>query len=375
MYKFLKFAAFALLFAGAFAACSDDDESVDPTDPTGPTGPTTVVDPTSPEAMTAYVINQGNMYGGVAGSIDGLNSTEGLVVSGLFQSVNSQSLGDTPQAAVRYGSHIYVPVYASNVVWVLDASTLQIVKQITTDEPEAVCGIGDYVFVANNTGTLTRISTADFTTTVTENVGPNPAGLAAAGGSLYVTISDGYNYTANYENGKKVVALNPETMEVEATYGVGLNPGQIVANGAGELFVVARGDYAGVPSTVQKIATDGTVTDYAAGSLIAMHGDSLYVLDAATDWTTGTVSVSSACYDTRTGASVTDILPAGNVPPMPNAIDVDPGTGHVYVCADKGAYDYDKAGYVYVYAPQGDGRLSFSRRYDVGVHPYSVVFK
>lgn len=363
MLKHLKFAACALLVAASFAACSDDD------------GPTVIIDPVISQSTEAYVINQGNMYGGVAGSIDMLSLDSMSVTSDVFYSVNNQSLGDTPQAAIHYGSYIYVPVYASNVVWVLNDSTLQIVQQIQTDEPEAVCGIGDYVFVANNTGTLTRINTTDFTTTVSDNVGPNPAGMAAANGKLYVTISDGYNYSANYENGKKVVALNPETMAVDATYTVGLNPGQIVANEAGELFVVARGNYSDVSATVQKIATDGTVTDYAEGSLIAMNGNTLYVLDAATDWTTGSVNVTSACYNTATGTSVTSILPSDNVPPMPNAIDVNPNNGNVFICADKGAYDYDKEGYVYEYTANADGTLSFYHRYDVGVHPYGVVFK
>lgn len=363
MFKHLKFAAFALLVAVGFTACSDDDENNGP-----------IIDPVE-QITGAYVINQGNMYGGVAGSIDMLSLDSMSVTSDVFYSVNNQSLGDTPQAAIRYGSYIYVPVYASNVVWVLNASTLQIVKQIQTDEPEAVCGIGDYVFVANNTGTLTRINTADLTTAVSDSVGPNPAGLAAANGKLYVTISDGYNYSANYANGKKVVAINPETMAVETTYNVGLNPGQIVANTAGELFVVARGNYADVAATVQKIATDGTVTDYAAGSIIAINGNTLYVLDAATDWTTGTVNVTSACYNTTAGTSVTGILPSDNMPEMPNAIDVNPGDGSLFICSDKGAYDYDKAGYVYRYSPNADGTFSFTYRYDVGVHPYSVVFK
>ena len=70
--------------------------------------------------------------------------------------------------------------------------------------------------------------------------------------------------------------------------------------------------------------------------------------------------------DTRTDIA----LAAEATPGMPTAIDVEPATGNIYICSDKGPLDYDKTGYVYQLMPTG-GLL---HRFEVGIHPFGVVF-
>ena len=60
--KQLKLLAIGLMAALAFTACSDDD------------GPTFTTDPVE-QMNGAYVINQGNYYGGVDGTMDRLALT------------------------------------------------------------------------------------------------------------------------------------------------------------------------------------------------------------------------------------------------------------------------------------------------------------
>lgn len=78
-----------------------------------------------------FVVTQGNQFAGIAGGIDyipGMNDS--LTVNlDYFNTVNQQSLGDTPEHAVKYGSRIYVPMNGSNLLWVLDAQTLKVIKR------------------------------------------------------------------------------------------------------------------------------------------------------------------------------------------------------------------------------------------------------
>ena len=231
MLKHFKLAACVLLLSAGFAACSDDDE------------PDLIIDPTPPNyGPSAYVVNQGNMYGGVSGSMDCIYLMVGNTAPDAFYAANRQSLGDSPQQAVRYGSRLYVPVFGSNLVWVLDASTLQIVKQFSIPAPEAVCGAEGYVFVAGNDGNLTRIDTLDFSLSTPLAVGPNPAALCAHEGKVWVSVSDGYNYEGGYANGKKLAVVDARQLKVERYVEVGLNPGALCVNSRGEVFVVCRGN-------------------------------------------------------------------------------------------------------------------------------------
>lgn len=359
MHKHLQLAACALLIFVGLIACDDDEETIKTS-----TYETTTVD-------CAYVVNQGNYYSGVAGTLDRLDLEAGTVTSGVFYSANNQSLGDTPQQAIVYGSKIYVPVYASNLVWVLDAYSLEILAQVSSASPEAVCGEGAYVFISNNDGYVTRMDTLTFSATEQLAVGPNPCHMTAANSKVYVSISDGYNYTNGYADGKKVVAIDAESFTIAQTFSVGTNPGPIVADEEGNVYVVARGDYYLELPLVQKISTDGTVTDFADGSLLAYHDDTLYVVDYTADYVSNTCEVSAAAYSTTSATLLSNWeLDADHLPLMPNAIDVNPVTGDLYICSDNSPYGYSENGYVFVYTAEG----AYQTTYDVGIHPYGVVF-
>ncbi len=357
--KHLKFAALALLLSAGFAACSDDESDPVHKDWTN-------------DANGAYVINQGNQYGGVEGSASFIDLASWTVSNGVFKAANGQSLGDTPQAAVHYGSKIYIPVYGSNKVWVVDGTTFKKVGEINTNEPESVCGAGKYVFVANNDGWLTRVDTLSYDT-LQVKVGPNPANMCTANGKVYVSISDGYNYANGYADGKKVAVVNPETFKKECDVEVGTNPGPIVADKWGNVYVVARGNYYTEMPKVQRIATDYTVSDLCAGQLVACKDNRLYVVDYTADYTNNNCQITSALYTTTQTGATADAswkLDAAHLPEMPVALDINPANGDLYLCSDNGPMGYSSNGFVYVY--QADG--TYKAKLNVGVHPYGVVF-
>lgn len=370
--KQLKLAALALLSTLAFAACSDDDDN------------NLIIDPVDIPVSSVYVINQGNAYGGVDGTIDrlGINysytaAPDTTYTSDVFNTVNGQSLGSTPENAIVYGSHLYVPMNAENLVWVLNAKTLKIEKQITTTAPMWVAATDGKVFVSNyaEDGTVSVIDTTSLSITSTVAVGSYPEQMCTANGRVYVSVSDGMNYSNNYVNGKRVAVINASTCAKEKDITVGLNPGPIAADTQGNIFVVSRGDYAATPATVQKIdASTDAVTDICEGSLIATYGNVLYVVNSVTDWSdwmnpTATLTLSS--YTTTTGAKRGDsFLDSANLPAYPTAIAIEPLTGDFYITSDQSPSGYSIQGYLYVY--KNDGQLR--HRYDVGIHPYAVAF-
>lgn len=358
--KQLKLLAIGLIAALAFTACSDDDGPIFSTDPVG-------------QMSGAYVINQGNYYGGVDGTLDHLTLTgDSAYTQSVFVAVNGQSLGSSPQGAVTYGSRIYVPMYAENLVWVIDKTTARIVTSIQTNEPEAVCAADGYVFVSNNDGYVSRIDTLTLAIDTHEAVGPNPAQMCATGGKVYVSISDGYNNGGGYVDGCRVAEIDAQTGTKVRDIAVGVNPGPIAADADGRLFVVCRGNYADIASAVWTIPAGATAgSELAPASLIAVNGTTLYAINSVTDWSTNQTLVDFKTYDTTTGTLTADNFLAGQpTPPAPQAININPQNGDIYICSDRSSAEYDKPGLLYVYKADG----THLKTYDTGIHPVGVVW-
>lgn len=382
--KFLKFAAIALLLSAGFTACSDDDPAV---------GPSPNPDPVVPTRGEAgfYVVNQGNM-GMLDGTLDFFSADGQTRTAGIFQSVNGQSVGDSPQKPVIYGSKLYIPVYSANLVWVINTTTSKVEASIKTNQPEAVCGAEGYLFVANNDGNVTRVDTTDFSKAETLAVGPNPAGLTTTNGKVYVSISDGYNYANGYVNGFKVAEVDAKTFTKTRDIKVGMNPGDITSDNYGNVFVVCRGDYGATASTIYKFnpANSSEASAFCPGTLIAVDNqqrtsratdatphDQLIVLNAVSDysdWPNVKTVVTSALYNSVTGEKITDsFLASDELPLSPTTVDINPTTHEVYVCSDAttGADQYTTPGYIKVYSATG----TYLRTLTTGVHPFGVAFK
>lgn len=362
--KHLRFLLLLVLPAMLLTACSDEDENTDQ-------GTTMPPPQEEPAVVQCYVINQGNMYDNISGSLDFISSTNEYR-SGVFKGTNGISLGDSPQRGIAYGSKVYIPVYGSNCVWVIDKTSCRALKQIATNAPEAVCAAEGYVFVSNNDGFVSRLDTASLAIDRHIAVGPNPAGMAATGDKVYVAISDGYNYENNYANGKRLAVVSAKDGLHETDIACGLNPSQVAADTEGNLFVLCMGNYADVPSTVQKIAADTReLTTVANASLMAVHGTTLYLIDGQTDWATGNFSMTAKTYNTITAQPLqTALFSESEQPAYPTAINVHPATGDIFICSDPSAYGYAQPGYVYRYDATG----KLHTRHKAGVHPFGVVF-
>lgn len=365
--KHLKYAAAALSCALTFTACSDDD--------------TPDLTPTVPQELTqgAFVLNQGNAFDLVGGTLDYLDYQTGSYTSGLFKAANGIELGDGPQDGVVYGTKLYVALYDSKAVWVINAADGKAVKQIPVADPEGICAADGKVFVSNNDGYVTSIDTLSLEASAQRAaVGPNPVGLVAANGFVYVAVSDGYNSANGYENGFTIKKLRTSDLGIADAYKVGMNPTALAADSEGNVFAVCNGNYGlgngeEVKPQIWKLTPDGTASPFAPGSQIAVSGHTLYAIYNYTNYTTYlTEPVTYKAYDTVSGEVTNDsFVPADNCPPVPLAIDADPHTGEVFITSDYAQYDYTSPGYVYRYTADG----TFVNRYAAGIHPYAVVFK
>ena len=363
--KFFRFAtrmSVVLVMMSTLSACDESDEFQDDATLTP-----------LPQHEMGYVVNQGSMYSGIAGSLDAMNLTNGDYAHSIFEKTNEQSLGDSPQSGVAYGSRLYIAVFGSNLVWAIDRDTWQIAAQITTTAPEAICAADGAVYVTNNDGYVTRIDTTTLQANARLAVGPNPAHLTAADGHLYISISDGYNYDGGYANGCRVAKVRLSDFTKVGDIMVGVNPGPIVADGAGRVFVVARGNYADILPQVYQIQPDGTATVLCEGSDVAVAGENLYVMNQVTDWSVvpAVNRVSYTIYDTQSGkVKQENFIPTDQQPVAPIRLIAHPTNGEIYVTSNASLTDYTSPGYVYRYAADG----TFIARYDAGIAPCDIFF-
>lgn len=371
MLKQLKFAAIALLVAVGFTACSEDD-------------PAPNLAPLRGEAGM-YVINQGNSFGNVAGALDFI-AQNGTKTDSVFFKANGQLIGDNPQKPIIYGSKMYVPVYKSNLVWVLDANTATVIASVQTNQPEAVCASNGHVYISNFDGFVTRIDTTTYTKSAPLAVGPNPYGMAAANGKVYVACSDAYGN--DYANSAIAVIDEATFSKVKSLTNEGIkDPWEMVADNSGNVyFTTVAYD---TTNKVWKIDANDNVSTLCDGTYIATNSqnrtsratgkqDLLYVIHAVTDWNAkpATTTISSSVYNAATGAQLSNNFlqtPANTTEYTfaPICMDVNPANGDIYVCSDNGSNGYAKPGYINVYTSNG----AFSKRIATGIHPYGVIFK
>ena len=380
--KQFKFYAALFVAALSFAACSDNET------------PEFTPSPATALGEGVFILNQGNQYAKIDGSYSFFDWETNVLSNSVFSTVNGRSLGAGPQDGVVYGSKLYMTLYGSNAVQVIDAKTHKLIRTISTPQPQGLAAHGGHVYVANNTGRVTKIDTLDLQAKQQVEVGPNPVDLMVRKGVLYVSISDGYNYQNGYVNGKRLSKVNLANFRKEGevklqtapseggngengqnnTAVEGVNPTQMVLAEDGNIFVVCMGDYAQIPARVWKVSKDDKTSVFAVGNIIATHRNELHVINKMVDWNTGKVNMTWNVYNTQSGKVVAENFAKENWPLDPIAMNIHPRTGRVLVTSHS-VLDvkskYTLAGYLYTYT--GMGHLL--SRQTVGIEPYAVVFR
>ena len=368
---FLANALTLLLSVALLPSCSDNDEPDN-----GGKNP----DPVAVNYGT-YVLNQGQDYAQVEGSLTYINPEDNFSVeNNVFVNVNKRSLGSTPQCGVRYGSKVYLGICDSSTIEIIDANSFKSLKQIKLDaattgsSPRGMATDNGKVYVTMFDGYVARLDTASLEIDGRVQVGPNPEIPAVFNGKLFVPNSDGLNYAVGY--GETTSIINLATFTVESTVKVPLNPNKFLATD-NNLYLLTKGNYRDIDGAIYEI--DPSIANLqkedkgdgykfiAEATSFAAFGDALVYLN--TPYTNSTLRY-YAKYDIKSGNTTT-----WNAPEViyPNELNVDPFSGDIYVASYymDGPYpSYILPGFVAIY----DKNFTFKKKCEVGSGPSCIFF-
>ena len=370
---FLKLLVMMLAVPFVFAACDDDDDPV----PVPTPEPTPIPDPepdySVPEDQQGlFVFNGGNQGSSIDGSLSFINFSKQEVSNNVFAAKNNRSLGGTVQNGAVFKGALFIAVYGSKTIEVVDKLTLESIKQIatpsTSDGPRYVVADDTYVYASLYSGEVIRINPATNEIDNTISVGPNPEEMVIANGFLYVVNSDGLNYDNGYVNGKSVSKIDLSSFTEVKKIEVGVNPTRIATDGT-NVYALSTGDYTPEnPSSIWKIDAQDNATDTGIGaSWLAVQDGVLYTINSVFDenWMTTNYYITYNLSDMSVNSSA---FLGENVVDAPAGICIDAEGGNLFVSSYNLAYgyaSYDTEGYVNQYDLNGN----LVKKYDVGVGP------
>ncbi|MDE5806526.1 MAG: hypothetical protein K2H76_00280, partial [Muribaculaceae bacterium] len=300
----------------------------------------------------------------------------------VFMGANHRSLGDTPQCGIVYGNKIYIGVYASNTIEVIDSHDFTSIKQIRLDEntgtqPRALLANGGKIYVSMYDGNIARLDTVSLNIEAKVKVGPNPETPAIFYGKMYVPNSDGMNWAVSYGTTASIIDLASFT--VTETVNVPLNPERFLKAGE-KLYLLAKGNYNDIESaiyeidpniaTIQKEAKNDQETGYkyvANATLACSYDEGLYLIDAPFNKS----EIKYSHYDTLSG-NLTEWNPTEVT--YPNGIGVDPTTGNIVISSYimDGQYpSYTSPSFVALYSP----KRTFIKKFNIGAGPACIFFQ
>ncbi|MBQ0016945.1 MAG: hypothetical protein KBT04_08185 [Bacteroidales bacterium] len=261
-----------LIVACALIACNKEIEE-----------PLTELDQNNP---TAWLLNEG-VWNGNDAELSRVDLQTGDIINNYFETTNHRRLGDVAQDVLCYGSRLYIAMFGSAVIHVIDANSGILTKTIdlhgngarymATHEGKIYvsCYVPNAIAVID-TASLdleTMVSLQDF----------RPEGIIVCNKQLYVCSAWRYasNGSITYDN--KVYQLSLPDLEIQNTYTVGLNPNLIRRLDSNKLAVACWGNYGKEQSSIAiinttshnitTIATQATQIDTYKGDIYTIYYD------------------------------------------------------------------------------------------------------
>jgi len=287
----------------------------------------------------------------------------------FFLEQTNLSLGDTGNDIKRYGNKIYIVVNVSSTIEVLDASSFHSIKQIdmkvgtAPKQPRYITFAGSKAYVSCYDGFVDVIDTVSLTVEQRIQVGTNPEGLEVSNGKLYVANSGGLSFPI-MDSTISVIDLNTQ-LEIEKLT-VGVNPGSIIKDNQGDIYVVSRGDYGSIPSQLYRIdsQSDSVVETFSfeVTSLCSFENNFLI---AYQDPSGGSSSI--GLFDPITESMINASYINTSAISTLYGIQYNPFNQRIYLTD---AMNYTNTGFVKSYSSSG----SFIVDYHVGLNPSKMVF-
>ncbi|SEG26601.1 YncE family protein [Parabacteroides chinchillae] len=357
--------ALCALMSTSFVACDNDDDPIPTPSPTPET---------SEYTAGFYIINRGKSKSNNS-CISYYDLTNKKITGHVFETVNGRKLGDSAQEFFQYGTKIYIPVYNSMIIEVVDAATLKSLKSIEPKDaggngakPRAMTASGDYVYATLYNGYVARIDTTTLEIDKQVKVGLNPDKLSAQGDVLYTANSGGLN-SPNYDKTVSVVDLN--TFEVKRNVEVIINPTRVITDSEGDAYVISMGNYSKdpatlIPNTLQYFKKGSSeVKEIRTASVVSICNDTIYGVYKQY----GATTYDFFTYDAKAEKMISEkfVTDETKINGDPQEIDVDPLTGNVYVSV--GGKDVN--GDMYIFSREG----KLINKFDTdGLYPQGVLF-
>jgi YVTN family beta-propeller protein len=328
--------------------------------------------PETPKITTGvYVLNEG-LYNQNNCSLTYYDFTTETPFTDFFQQNNNRGLGDTGNDMKSYGSKIYAVINASSQLEVIDIKTGTSIKQIpmfdandVPKQPRNIAFHKAYAYVTSYDGTVGKLDTATLEFVNFIEVGRQPEGICVANDKLYVANSGALDYP-NYDN--TVSVINTSTFQEIKKITVDINLGIIAADADGDVYIISRGNYVDINSSLYCI---NTVTDEVKKKFdnlevqnLTTSGDLVYVYNFNYTTFASDIKVIDASNESIIAENfITD----GTTISTPYGINVDPANGDVYIC-DAG--NFVVTGDVFCFSTEGVLKFKF----EAGLNPNAVVF-
>lgn len=287
----------------------------------------------------------------------------------FFTNKTSRLLGDTGNDIQEYGGKIYVVVNVSSTIEVLNKSDGTSIKQISmmngaiAKQPRLIVFYGSNAFITCYDGYVDVLDTASLTITHRIPVGANPEGLSVSNSKLYVANSGGLN-SPNVDSTVSVINLSSLNEIKKIT--VGKNPGTVVTDSQGDVYVITRGNYSTIPSRMVRInsLTDLVETTFSFdASGIEKMGDNLLISYYNYSTSISNVALFNAFSETISNPSFIDNSYFTTL----YGVQYRSSNNKIY-CFD--AMGYSATGYVRVFSGSG----VYETSYHVGLNPNNIVF-
>ncbi len=280
----------------------------------------------------------------------------------FFTQKSGRLLGDTGNEMVRYGNKIYVVVNVSSTIEVLDAISGNSIQQISMQtngnakQPRSIRFFGSKAFISCFDGFVDVMDTATFQIESRIPVGLNPDQMTISGQYLFVSNSGGLNALV-LDSTVSVVDLNSKTELTKIV--VGKNPGSIVTDGQGDVYVISRGNYSTIPSRMKKIDQNNFTVlesyDFDA-SKIALMNNRLLILN----------NNKLMLFNAETDVLINDnFINNSSITTLSNTY-FRSSSQQIYLFDSKG---YTNTGNILKYNVNGD----FLSQFHVGLNPNSIL--
>ena len=355
-----KIALFLLSSVVVLSSCKKEPDDEDNDNPVLPA-----------KSSAVYVLNQGSFSGNNA-SVTMINLENDSVSPDYFFAQNDRELGDTGADLFIYGGKAYILTNVSSQLEIVNSLTFKSIKQIPffnegiPQQPSAVTGYKNNVYVTAYDGTVTVIDTASLEIIKVINVGLNPDAILASAGLIWVSNSGGLNFP-NYDN--TISVIDPVTLTETEKIVVGTNPYTLQADAYGDIYVITRGNYNDEKMRLRIIdastkTVKQTFEDFEAYNF-TIEGDTAFVYHYDYMGTNGSTIL---MIDVKTEQVITDsFITDGTLVETVYGIAADPTSNDIYITD---AQSFQGKGLVFRFS--NDGKLKST--YQAGINPVAVRF-